>query len=116
MIGKHNQAGAESQKRSMEVPMLQIAFAVMFAAFSAAAPALGSASVAQPQGQVEGEVLQVSPTVVVIKSEQGHATILQLSAHTQMKGTFKPGDKVVAYVTPYEVSSLELKPLTASAP
>jgi hypothetical protein len=68
------------------------------------------------QGQVEGEVLQVFSTVIVIKNEQGHGTVLQLTPRTQLGGQFKPGDKIVAYVTPYGVSSIQLKPNTVQIP
>ncbi|ALA58964.1 exported protein of unknown function [Nitrospira moscoviensis] len=77
--------------------------------------ALSLAAVA-PQGQVEGEVMQVFSTMIVIKNEQGHATILQLTPRTQLGAQFKPGDKVVAYVTPYGVSSVQLKANTAQIP
>ena len=69
-----------------------------------------------PQGQVEGEVVQVFSTMIVIKNEQGHATILQLTSRTQLGGQFKPGDKVVAYITPYGVTSVQLKANTALIP
>jgi len=68
------------------------------------------------QGQVEGEVVQVFPTVIVIRNEQGHATILQLTPRTQLGGQFKPGDKIVAFVTPYGVSSVQLKSSTVQIP
>lgn len=76
-------------------------------------PAIVPASVPQ-QGQVEGEVVQVYSTVIVIRNEQGHATVLQVTPRTQVGGNFKPGDKVVAYVTPYGVSSIQLKPPTTA--
>jgi len=76
---------------------------------------VGQASVPQ-QGQVEGYIVQVFPTVIVIRDERGHATILQLSPRTQVNGPFKPGDKVVAYVTPYGVSSIQMKPNLALIP
>ena len=76
---------------------------------------LSVANVSQ-QGQVEGEVLQVFPTAIVIKNEQGHATVLQITPRTQMGAQFKPGDKIVAYVTPYGVSSVQLKTNTALMP
>lgn len=69
-----------------------------------------------PQGQVEGEVIQVFSTMIVIKNDQGHATILQLTPRTQLGGQFKPGDKVVAYVTPYGVTSIQPKARTALIP
>ena len=79
-----------------------------------AAPLMG-ATIPQ-QGQVEGEVLQVFPAMIVIKNDQGQATILQLTPRTQVGGALKPGDKVVAYVTPYGVSSVQLKAATALLP
>jgi hypothetical protein len=78
-------------------------------------PDLASATVPQ-QGQVEGEVVQVFPTMIVIKNEQGQAMVLQLTPRTQVGATFKPGDQVVAYLTPYGVSSVQLKPSTALIP
>jgi hypothetical protein len=89
--------------------------AAICAVLSATAPGPVPASVPQ-QGQVEGEVIQAFPTVIVIRNEQGHAVILQLNPRTQVGGAFKPGDKVVAYVTPYGVSSVQLKPSTAQIP
>jgi hypothetical protein len=73
------------------------------------APAALSVANVSQQGQVEGEVLQVFPTAIVIKNEQGHGTILQITPRTQLGAQFKPGDKIVAYVTPYGVSSVQLK-------
>jgi len=83
---------------------------------SVAAPSAAVAATVPQQGQVEGEVLQVFPTVIVIRNEQGHATVLQITPRTQLGGQFKPGDKVVAYVTPYGVSSVQLKTSTAQMP
>ena len=81
------------------------------------APAVLPAATAVPQqGQIEGEVLQVFSTIIVIKNDQGHATVLQLTPRTQLGGQFKPGDKVVAYVTPYGVSSVQMKANTAQIP
>ena len=79
---------------------------------TAAVPAL---NVSQ-QGQIEGEVIQVFSTVIVIRNEEGHVTVLQLTPRTQLTGQFKPGDKVVAYVTPYGVSSVQMKAGTAQIP
>ena len=45
-----------------------------------ASASLGATPVRQ-QGQVEGEVLQVFPGVIVIKNEEGLALVLQLTAH-----------------------------------
>jgi hypothetical protein len=68
------------------------------------------------QGQVEGEVMQVFSTAIVIKNEQGHGTVLQITPRTQLGTQFKPGDKIIAYVTPYGVSSIQLKTNTALMP
>ncbi len=68
------------------------------------------------QGQLEGEVIQIFPTMIVIKNEQGHATVLQLTPRTQVNTTLKPGDNVVVYMTPYGVSSIQLKSSTALIP
>jgi hypothetical protein len=43
------------------------------------------------QGQVEGEVLQVIPSVIVIKNEQGQALVLQLTPRTQVSGAHAVG-------------------------
>jgi len=78
-------------------------------------PVLCRANVPQ-QGQVEGDVVQVFPTAIVIRDDRGHATILQLNPRTQVGGSLKPGDKVVAYITPYGVTSVQLKPNMALIP
>ena len=78
-----------------------------------ASASLGATPVPQ-QGQVEGEVLGVFPSVIVIKNEQGQA--LQLTPRTQVSGTLKPGDKIVAYTSPYGVSSVQLKTNMALMP
>ena len=62
------------------------------------------------QGQVEGDVVQIFPTLIVIRDDRGNITILQLNSRTQLGGSLKPGDKVVAFVTPYGVTSVQLKP------
>jgi len=77
--------------------------------------ALAAGNIPQ-QGQVEGEVMQVFPTAIVIKNEQGHGTVLQITPRTQLGAQFKPGDKIVAYLTPYGVSSVQLKTSTALMP
>lgn len=61
----------------------------------------------QPQTQVEGKVLQVFPTAMIIQKKQGEATVLQLSPRTRLGAPFKPGDRVVAHITPYGVSSVQ---------
>ena len=82
--------------------------------------ALASASLgatpAPQQGQVEGEILQVFPSVIVIRNEHGQAMVLQLSPRTQVSGPLKPGDKIVAHTSPYGVSSVQLKTATALIP
>jgi hypothetical protein len=75
-----------------------------------------SFSVTNGQGQIEGEVMQVFPTAIVIKNDQGQATVLQVTPRTQLGAQFKPGDKIVAYVTPYGVSSVQLRTNTALMP
>ena len=42
--------------------------------------------------------------------------VLQLTPSTQISGPSKPGDKVVAYTSPYGVSSVQLKTNTALIP
>lgn len=61
------------------------------------------------QGQVEGDVVQVFPTIIVIRDDRGNITILQLNSRTQLGSPLKPGDKVVAFITPYGVTSVQLK-------
>ena len=75
-----------------------------------ASASLGATPVPQ-QGQVEGEVLQVFPGMIVIKNEEGLALVLQL---TPRSGILKPGDKIVAYT--YGVSSVQLKTNMALMP
>ena len=75
-----------------------------------------SAATIPQQGQVEGEIVQVFSTMIVLRNEQGQATVLQLTPRTQLGGQLKPGDKVIAYVTPYGVSSVQLKGNTAQIP
>jgi hypothetical protein len=82
--------------------------------FVSAAAAYGAA--VPLQGQIEGEVLQVFPTAIVIQNDKGQATVLQLTPRTQMGGIFKPGDKVIASVTPYGVTSIQMKNNTALFP
>ena len=83
------------------------------AVLASASPGVTPAS---QQGQVEGEILQVFPSVIVIKNEQGQAVVLQLSPRTQVSGPLKPGDKIVAVTSPYGVSSVQLKATTALVP
>ena len=104
-----------SRRARLRQRVLIAAFFLWILAQAALPMAVLSAAIPQ-QGQVEGEVLQVFPTMLVIKNEQGHATILQLNPRTQVGGALKPGDKVVAYVTPYGVSSVQLKATTAQIP
>jgi hypothetical protein len=71
---------------------------------------------APQQGQVEGDVIQVFPTAIVIRDDRGHATVLQLNPRTQVADSLKPGDKVIASITPYGVTSVQLKPSVALIP
>jgi hypothetical protein len=75
-----------------------------------------AATPAPPQGQVEGEIVQLFPNVIVIRNEHGQAMVLQLTPRTQVGGAFKPGDKIVAHTTPYGVSSVQLKTDTTLVP
>ena len=68
------------------------------------------------QGQIEGQVVQAFPTMIVIKDDRGQATVLQLTPRTQVSGPFKPGDTVVASVTLYGVTSVQRKSDTAMIP
>jgi hypothetical protein len=99
---------------------LFVGMTFLFLPSKAALPFVASAAFAAAnipqQGQVEGEVIQVFPTAIVIKNEQGHGTVLQITPRTQLGAQFKPGDKIVAYVTPYGVSSIQLKASTALIP
>ena len=101
-------------KHSVRTSQLRLAALLILGLATPASPLMG-ATIPQ-QGQVEGEVLQVFPAMIVIKDEQGHATILQLNPRTQIGAIFKPGDRVVAYVTPYGVSSVQPKAATALLP
>ncbi len=68
------------------------------------------------QGQVEGDVVQVFPTIIVIRDDRGNITVLQLNPRTQLGGPLKPGDKVVAFITPYGVTSVQRKLNMATFP
>lgn len=111
-----NSSNTHSDSRTARLPGPVLAASLVLWIAVSALPATALAATIPQQGQVEGEVLQVFPTMIVIKNEQGHATILQLNPRTQVGGTFKPGDKVVAYVTPYGVSSVQPKAATALLP
>ncbi len=89
---------------------------VLAGCFAVLLHAVAAPAAVAPQGQIEGEVLQAFPTMLVIKDDRGQATVLQLTPRTQLGGVFKPGDKVVAYVTLYGVTSVQLKSATASIP
>ncbi len=93
--------------------MVKVGHLVTMAVLASAS--LGATPVPQ-QGQVEGEILQVFPSVIVLKTDQGQAVVLQLSPRTQVSGPLKPGDKIVAYTSPYGVSSVQLKTATALIP
>ena len=68
----------------------------MMAALASAS--LEAAPVPQ-QGQIEGEVVQVFPSLVVIKDEQGQTQVLQLTPRTQVGSALKPGDKTNRLLT-----------------
>jgi len=79
------------------------------------APQALPAGYVSQQGQVEGRCYRCFRRRFV-KNEQGQGIVLQITPRTQLGAQFKPGDKIVAYVTPYGVSSIQLKASTALMP
>jgi Spy/CpxP family protein refolding chaperone len=61
---------------------------------------------------VQGEVVSVTvgvPGTMVVRDEKGQMHILNLTQQTQLGARFKPGDKVVAFFSPYGVSAVQLQ-------
>jgi hypothetical protein len=61
---------------------------------------------------VQGEVVSVAagiPGTMVIRDEKGQLHILNLTQQTQLGGQFKVGDKVLAFISPYGVSAVQLQ-------
>lgn len=63
-------------------------------------------------GPIQGVVVTVTtgiPGTMVIRDEKGGLHILKLTQQTQLGAQFKPGDKVVAFISPYGVSAVQLQ-------
>lgn len=63
-------------------------------------------------GPIQGVVVTVTtgvPGTMVIRDEKGGLHILKLTQQTQLGAQFKPGDKVVAFTSPYGVSAVQLQ-------
>lgn len=61
---------------------------------------------------IQGVVVTVTtgiPGTMVIRDDKGGLHILKLTQQTQMGAQFKPGDKVVAFTSPYGVSAIQLQ-------
>jgi len=63
-------------------------------------------------GPIQGVVVTVTtgvPGTMVIRDEKGGLHILKLTQQTQLGAQFKSGDKVVAFISPYGVSAVQLQ-------
>lgn len=61
---------------------------------------------------VQGEVLSLTtgiPGTMVIRDDKGQLHILNLTQQTQLGAQFKVGDKVLAFLSPYGVSAVQLQ-------
>ncbi|MDK2741483.1 MAG: hypothetical protein H8K03_13825 [Nitrospira sp.] len=61
---------------------------------------------------VQGEVVSISagvPGTMVVRDDKGQLHILNLTQQTQLGAQFKPGDKVLAFMSPYGVSAVQLQ-------
>lgn len=61
---------------------------------------------------VQGEVVSISagiPGTMVVRDDKGQLHILNLTQQTQLGAQFKPGDKVLAFLSPYGVSAVQLQ-------
>lgn len=61
---------------------------------------------------IQGEVVTVTlgiPGTMVIRDEKGQLHILKLTQQTQLSAQFRPGDKVLAFTSPYGVSAVQLQ-------
>ncbi|MBX3301673.1 MAG: hypothetical protein KF693_05620 [Nitrospira sp.] len=61
---------------------------------------------------IQGVVVTVTigiPGTMVIRDDKGGLHILKLTQQTQLGAQFKPGDKVVAFTSPYGVSAIQLQ-------
>ena len=63
-------------------------------------------------GMLEGEVLRVEPSSIIMKSDpDGHEVRLRMADFTHRGKDFKEGDKIEAFVTP-EGTTTSVQPLT----
>lgn len=72
-------------------------------------PDLARSSTSAP---IQGVVVTVTtgiPGTMVIRDDKGGLHILKLTQQTQLGAQFKPGDKVVAFTSPYGVSAVQLQ-------
>jgi hypothetical protein len=61
---------------------------------------------------VQGEVVSMTvgvPGTMVIRDDKGQLHILNLTQQTQLGARFKVGDKVLAFLSPYGVSAVQLQ-------
>jgi len=65
-------------------------------------PSLGATPVPQ-QRQVEGEVRQAFPSVIVISNEQRQALVQQHTPRTQLSGPLNPIDKIGPLYSPWNI-------------
>ncbi len=72
-------------------------------------PNFASPSTSAP---IQGVVVTVTigiPGTMIIRDDKGGLHILKLTQQTQLGAQFKPGDKVVAFTSPYGVSAVQLQ-------
>lgn len=77
-------------------------------------PFVGLPDSARPStsAPIQGVVVTVTigiPGTMVIRDDKGGLHILKLTQQTQLGAQFKPGDKVVAFTSPYGVSAVQLQ-------
>ncbi len=77
-------------------------------------PFVGLPDSARPStsSPIQGVVVTVTtgiPGTMVIRDDKGGLHILKLTQQTQLEAQFKPGDKVVAFTSPYGVSAVQLQ-------
>ena len=61
---------------------------------------------------VQGTVTLITsgiPGTMVIVDDKGQTHVLNLTQQTQLSAHFKPGDKVIAFFSPYGVSAVQLQ-------
>lgn len=73
---------------------------------------LPDSACASTSAPIQGVVVTVTtgiPGTMVIRDDRGGLHILKLTQQTQLGAQFKPGDKVVAFTSPYGVSAVQLQ-------